>query len=261
MLRRLIHGAARRARGALRRLRHGDVTDHEVVDLARWIDPSEAAWADRSVAEAQEQAFAALLADARAGRPRVDLAGLACAARATGLVRPRILEVGCGSGYLREVLLDALPGARYVGLDRSAAALSVGRERGRAGLVQGDNHALPFAAGAFELVVDGGALLHVRDPACALGELARVASRAVILHTVPVCDGRPTAVVRKLAYGRPVTERIFEGRELHALLARAGLRWRQTHPSHPYDLRRILGVPSRTETLLCTLLCEVRDGD
>ena len=72
-------------------------------------------------------------------------------------LRPRrLLEVGTGPGVLLARVADALPSARLVGLDRSAAMLRRARLRlgtGRAALLRADAAALPVSPATFDVVV------------------------------------------------------------------------------------------------------------
>ena len=88
----------------------------------------------------------------------------------------RVLDLGCGDGYLRARLITHGHAAgQVVGLDVSADELA----RARAGaptaaLVQARAQALPFATGAFAAVVSHFAWTLMPDLAVIVGELARV---------------------------------------------------------------------------------------
>lgn len=86
---------------------------------------------------------------------------------------PRVLEAGCGTGYLALEL-----GARMAvtGVDASAPALAYCRRRGLSRLARADVQSLPFADASFDAVVSIDVLYHrdVADDAAALAELARV---------------------------------------------------------------------------------------
>ena len=75
--------------------------------------------------------------------------------------RLRVLDLGCGHGDLTPLLL-AEPRLETVGLDLSAAALGQFRARvgqryqGRLSLVRASAYELPFADGAFDVVVSFG---------------------------------------------------------------------------------------------------------
>ncbi len=135
---------------------------------ARWIDPSDFASAELVSAFDDLNVWAApfglvLLETIR-------LRGTSAA-----------LDVGCGAGFPLLEIADRLgPGKRVVGLDPWEAGLaragSKARTRGLAHveLVLGTAEQMPFADGAFDLVVSNNGLNNVADPERALAECARV---------------------------------------------------------------------------------------
>ena len=86
----------------------------------------------------------------------------------------RVLDVGCGTGANGPVL--AGDGRVAIGLDASPVPLGLAGTgaRGHAARVRGDALALPFADGAFDLVVALDVLEHLDDDRAAARELARV---------------------------------------------------------------------------------------
>jgi 2-polyprenyl-6-hydroxyphenyl methylase/3-demethylubiquinone-9 3-methyltransferase len=120
-------------------------------------------------------------------RPRVDFY-----LRQLGDLHGRlVLDAGCGGGLVARALAAA--GATVVGLDRSLGSLGVARRavaRGGSGdprgiprwdgtmgafrPTQGRLERLPFADGAFDVVVAADVLEHVPDLPAAVAELARV---------------------------------------------------------------------------------------
>jgi SAM-dependent methyltransferase len=86
----------------------------------------------------------------------------------------RALEIGSGLGILASGVAAAAPGARVVGLERSAQQIAASRRAPHVALVQGDAHALPFADAAFDLAYARFVLEHVGEPGAVLVELARV---------------------------------------------------------------------------------------
>jgi ubiquinone/menaquinone biosynthesis C-methylase UbiE len=213
-------------------------------------------WHDPVVAERQDLAYRGLVAEMHAGRPRQDLQVAADAVRLTGLADPRVLEIGCGSGYYSEVLAYLL-GRRvcYTGLDYSPAMIALARSRypGQS-FVVGDAAHLPFADGAFEVIINGAALMHMVRYHEAIAESRRVTSGWCILHTVPVLRTRPTTFLRKRAYGEPTVEVIFNEGELLGLLRDQGMMVRQVFESVAYDLNPILGEPTASLTYLCQVI-------
>lgn len=99
------------------------------------------------------------------------------AAEQCGAVRPlRILDVGCGTGALSRLVLDALPGCDLAGIDISKEMLDVATRRvgGRARLVLGDSEHLPFHDGEFDIVYCCDSFHHYPDPRRAAFEMWRV---------------------------------------------------------------------------------------
>ena len=92
----------------------------------------------------------------------------------------RVLEVACGRGGFATVLGSR--GAMVCGADFSAAALRIAgqkashgnRRSSRIELSQADAHHLPFASGAFDLVVSCETIEHLINPFAAIQEMARV---------------------------------------------------------------------------------------
>jgi 2-polyprenyl-6-hydroxyphenyl methylase/3-demethylubiquinone-9 3-methyltransferase len=119
--------------------------------------------------QAKDDPVALLRAEARQRTPWV-LAHLAEAGRPC-----RVLDVGCGAGFLASPLAAA--GHQVIGLDAAADSLAVAARHdatGRVGWRRGDALALPFADGAFDAVCAMDVLEHVEAPARVVAEVARV---------------------------------------------------------------------------------------
>lgn len=230
-------------------------TDYEVlggVEDARQAQASSLGWlASRTVAR-QERAYRNLIAAMKRGEPRLDFTVAAEAVAATGLVKPSLLEIGCGSGYYSDVFATLLPGGvTYTGVDYSTAMID--RARAQYPAVQfevADATRLPYGDARFDIAFNGVSLMHIVDYAAAIREMARVASRYCILHTVPVFDDHGTTWLRKYAYGAPVVEIVFGRAELMMLCKESGLQLERTWPCIPYDVSGITGHHSTTETYL-----------
>jgi ubiquinone/menaquinone biosynthesis C-methylase UbiE len=164
-----------------------------------------------------------------------------------------LLDVGCGTGALLVAAHEiAAPGARLVGLDRSAAMLAAARRRSdRAGaaveLVEGEATRLPFPDACFDVVFLSLVMhyLSLDQKLSAAGEARRVVRPG---GTVVVVDfGRPDG-----AHGRLHALLLLHGRaaaaapDLVALLSRAGLEQvaRRPSPIGPLHIvRGVRGVP------------------
>jgi len=102
---------------------------------------------------------------------------------------PVVLDIGCGTGQQLAANRLALPGASFVGIDRSAGMLGRARARGQGvGFVQGDAAVLPFAADTFDYVSSQYSYHHVGRTAELIREVHRVlraGGRFVIVNMDP----------------------------------------------------------------------------
>jgi 2-polyprenyl-6-hydroxyphenyl methylase/3-demethylubiquinone-9 3-methyltransferase len=89
----------------------------------------------------------------------------------------KLLDVGCGGGFLAEAFAD--DGADVYGLDLSTSAVRAAREHATRGglhlrVVSGRAESLPFASGIFDAVLLVDVLEHLEDFLQALAESSRV---------------------------------------------------------------------------------------
>ncbi|MBI4092999.1 MAG: class I SAM-dependent methyltransferase [Candidatus Kerfeldbacteria bacterium] len=101
-------------------------------------------------------------------------------------VQPRsILEVGCGEGYLLNVLRQEFTNVNARGLDVNDRALAEGKRLFPfLDLRPGDIYQIPETDRSWDVVIASEVLEHLDRPSEALRELGRVADRYVLL-TVP----------------------------------------------------------------------------
>ena len=177
--------------------------------------------------------------------------------------RPRALDAGCGHGFQTALLQDL--GYETHGVDVAAALLALTRRRlPSAALARADVTALPYRDGSFDVVnCCGSTLSFVDDVDRALAEIARVLRPGgrVLLDcehkwSVDLAWTAASALARDaLGYGTPPAAlwralrrplrapfvlsypgygrlTFFSVRDLHARLARAGLRAQRTWGIH-----------------------------
>lgn len=91
----------------------------------------------------------------------------------------RILDVGCGKGFLLHDFLQVMPGVEVVGVDISEYAIEHAKEEVKASLQVGHAQELPFEDDSFDLVVSITTLhnLYCHEFVRALKEVERVSRR------------------------------------------------------------------------------------
>ncbi len=142
-----------------------------------------------------------------------------------GLSPARVLDVGCGTGFMTQHLKGEV-----VGLDQSAAMLEIARGRvPQATFVRGDALNLPFPDGAFDRTFVGNLLGVLLPPerAALVEEARRVASELVVFETSAalvekaehwqertLSDGSRYEIYRRYFTAEDLTEEIGDGRIL-----------------------------------------------
>ena len=158
----------------------------------------------------------------------------------------RILDVGCGTGFATEGLLDRIDAVH--GLDQSTHQLQKAYGKfGRDGPVRfyrGDAERLPFADDAFDGLWSSGSIEYWPNPVAALSEFRRVVKPGgPVLVVGP--DAPKTTLFGKVAdaimlfYDEEEADRMFREAEFrtvaHELL--------QAHPGSPRAIVTLAQVP------------------
>jgi ubiquinone/menaquinone biosynthesis C-methylase UbiE len=105
-------------------------------------------------------------------------------------VGARVLDVGCGTGELLRRLRAKYPDALLAGLDPVPEMLAVARDKlsGNENLRTGYADALPWSAGAFDVVVSCNMFHYISHPVEALREMGRVLRPGGSLVLTDWCD-------------------------------------------------------------------------
>ncbi|RMG06806.1 MAG: class I SAM-dependent methyltransferase [Planctomycetota bacterium] len=160
-----------------------------------------------------------------------------------GVRAARVLEAGAGPGSASSVLRER--GLRAATLDLDGEACRVARRRDPAlWVVRGDLYALPFAAGAFDLVWSSSTIEHFADPDPIFAEMVRVtAPGGLVFVGAPLRSGPLEALARvpPAAVGEWVGRRT-SCVELAARLARHGV---EPLEDRVYFFRFFVGVLGR----------------
>lgn len=165
--------------------------------------------------------------------------------RAGVAVRGRVLDAGCGGGGMPLSLAEEA--GQVVGIDPinrfGDAGVRLGHERGTRNLqfALADGMALPFADGAFDLVLSHAVIEHVADAALYLRECARVLAPGgrVYLSTSPYLSFAGAHLPRlkipvplHLLFGRPIAFATFTFLARHAA-------WALKEPAHQNSFIRL----------------------
>jgi protein-L-isoaspartate(D-aspartate) O-methyltransferase len=133
----------------------------------------------------------------------------------------RVLDVGCGKGFLLYEFTRAVPGVEIAGLDVSRYAIAHGKPEVAASLREGTAVSLPYASQSFDLVVSINTLHNLQLPELelALKELERVGRR----HKYVVMDSyRSEQEKVNLTYWQLTCECFLSPREWEWVFAKTG---------------------------------------
>jgi SAM-dependent methyltransferase len=117
----------------------------------------------------------------------------------------RLLEVGCGPGFITQLLRHLVPECRITAVDRDAMMVqragTLLKSADTTELAQASVLALPFAAGSFDAVLVRLVLQHLIDPDRALAEIHRVLRTGGRLLVMDVDDAVDVATDPEVPHG------------------------------------------------------------
>jgi 2-polyprenyl-6-hydroxyphenyl methylase/3-demethylubiquinone-9 3-methyltransferase len=160
----------------------------------------------------------------------------------------RVLDVGCGAGFLSNYL--AREGFDVTGLDASRASIDVAARHdgsGKARYLLGDARRLPFEDASFDVVCAMDFLEHVEDPARVVTEVARVLrpGGTFFFHTFNRNALAWLVVIKGVEWFVKNTPRhmhvlrlFIKPRELEQMCQTAGMSFVELHGSEPVVLSR-----------------------
>lgn len=97
----------------------------------------------------------------------------------------KILDAGCGEGFILQMLYEHKIGKTLEGVDFSKEAITIGKKQyPHLNIKTGDVYKLLYKDNSFDLVICTEVLEHLGSPVQAIKELKRVSSK-YILFTVP----------------------------------------------------------------------------
>jgi protein-L-isoaspartate(D-aspartate) O-methyltransferase len=133
----------------------------------------------------------------------------------------RVLDVGCGKGFLLHELTRAVPGLDVAGIDVSAYAIANAHEGVKPYLAEGRAEALPYGDAAFDLVLSLATLHNLGAPAlfAALGEVERVARRGAYVMVESYRNEREKA---NLLYWQLTCRSFYSVEDWEFVFAQAG---------------------------------------
>ena len=87
-----------------------------------------------------------------------------------------LLDVGCGTGPMIELLSARYPERKFTGMDITPRMIEVANEKGLANseFIVGDSEAMPFEDGSFDVVICANSFHHYPDPQKFFDEVYRV---------------------------------------------------------------------------------------
>lgn len=146
---------------------------------------------------------------------------------------PRILDMGCGTGALTELVADALPACALAGIDLSENMARKAFERlgARAEIAVGDAERLPFEDSSFDLLYCNDSFHHYPNPRRVVEQMHRVlvSDGVLVIGDCWLPAGFRAVMNAFLPYSAEGDVRIYSEREMRDMLKGrfASISWRR----------------------------------
>lgn len=118
------------------------------------------------------------------------------------LSRGRVLDVGCGIGYLSRLFQD------YVGVDVNKEAINIAKRNTRREYIIGDAYHLPFRAKMFDTCISYDFIEHIRNVESVLSEMKRISRSKVIMSCVDFRSYYKMVAYDKTHVGSPTADNL-----------------------------------------------------
>lgn len=161
-----------------------------------------------------------------------------------------VLDIGCGSGFLLEKLLEKNKNLKISGLDISPVAVKKAQEKGLDCKLYDITEPLPFADNFFDSALLLDVLEHMFQPEPILKEAARVAGKYVYI-SVPNFASLPARI--QVLFGRvPENNTLRKGhifwvtrKVIHKLIKKCGLKVEKEFVNTFWESRPVVGFVTK----------------
>lgn len=161
----------------------------------------------------------------------------------------KILEVGCGTGNVSEVIINFIDFGVFIGVDISDKMLELAREKIRSDKVvflKGDAQNLQFKDNSFDYVITSEVLEHMQDSKKALSEWSRVLKDSgKIIITIPNRNSVHSLYKKMYGKSKQIIDHPFTVKEIYGLCKKVDLKILEMFalnylpPSIPWKIKRL----------------------
>ncbi len=195
-------------------------------------------WLDKTLPQSQWQVIAPILKERKipqVAKPVIQMV------KSLKLIQPRVLDVGCSSGYYYDFFKWAGLRFQYSGCDVSPHFISLAKKKyGRVDFKTAPITRLPYRDNSFDIILASGVLHYELDYQQALRELTRVSSKYILLHRLPVFATNTRTGIsyyKKIGYGVEMVEIVFDWKTLIKMFWESKLNMKQFLAGDRLDIK------------------------